>query len=801
MLDLSSVFINPKDEIMFNVVKKELLLNGKNLTIETGKIARQAGGSVVISQGNTTVLCAVTVASKANEGADFFPLTVNYLEKSYAAGKIPGGFFKRETKPSDVATLVARLIDRPIRPMFPNNFYNEVNVVCTVLSYDPTCNPDILALIGASAALAISEAPMTDIVAGVRVGMINNEFVLNPSNEELKNSRLDLIVAGTESSVLMVESEAKELSESEMLSAVNFGHKALQPIIDLIKELQTQIAKKKLVVAKDSNQDLKNNIANLIKDKLISAYKKLEKQARVADLDLIQEEIKSKFLNESTGIDANKLKSIFKELSQEIVRKDILQNNVRIDGRNAQQIRQIVIETGLLPQVHGCALFTRGETQALVVATLGAGGKDKQLIENLDAVMHEESFMLHYNFPPYSVGEVGQLKSPGRREIGHGKLAWRALNPVFPTPEQFSYTTRIVSEITESNGSSSMATVCGASLALMDAGVPIKSPVAGIAMGLIKEGDKFIILSDIMGDEDHLGDMDFKVAGTSEGITALQMDIKINGISSEIMDKALQQAHEGRLHILGKMNEIMTTPRSELNGNVPRIEVLNIPQKKIREVIGSRGSVIKEICAVSGCAIDIEDSGIVKISSNSSESIQKAVAMIQDITFEPEIGDIYEGPVVKVIDAGAFVSISNNRDGFIHISELADYRVDFVEDVINEGDIVKVKVIGFDKRGRPKLSFRCVDQATGEDISDRIANKPQIVDEREFGGREERSDRGGERRERSDRGDRGDRRERSDRGDRGGERRERSDRGGERRERSDRGDRDDSSKKRRGFFS
>ena len=785
---------------MFKVVKKEIILNQKPITIETGKIARQASGSVLIKQGNSTVLCAVTVASKAQEGADFFPLTVNYLEKSYAAGKIPGGFFKRETKPSDAATLVARLIDRPIRPMFPANFYNEVNVVCTVLSYDPACNPDILALIGSSYALAISEAPMDDIVAGVRVGLINNELVINPSNEELKNSRLDLVVAGTESSVLMVESEAKELSEAEMLNAVNFGHQALKPIIASIKELQAECAKPKIKVAKPQNQELKNEIANLIKDKLIGAYKKLEKQARVSDLEEIESEIKAKFLNEEAGIDGNKLKSIFKELSQEIVRKDILNNNLRIDGRNPSQIRQIAIETGLLPQVHGCALFTRGETQALVIATLGAGGKDKQLIENLDAGMAEESFMLHYNFPPYSVGEVGQLKSPGRREIGHGKLAWRAINPVYPTQEAFSYTTRVVSEITESNGSSSMATVCGTSLALMDAGVPLKSPVAGIAMGLIKEGDKFVILSDIMGDEDHLGDMDFKVAGTSEGITALQMDIKINGISSEIMDKALQQAHLGRMHILSKMNEVMSTSRSELNGNVPRIEVLNIPQKKIREVIGSRGSVIKEICAVSGCVIDIEDSGVVKISSNNSDSIKKAVAMIQDITFEPEIGDIYEGPVVKVIDAGAFVSISNNRDGFIHISELADYRVDFVEDVINEGDIVKVKVIGFDKRGRPKLSFRCVDQATGEDISDRITNKPQIVDEREFGGREDRQDR------RSDRGERGERGERSERGDRG-DRSERRDRGGrdrdrsDRRDRNDRGDRDDSSKKRRGFFS
>jgi len=770
---------------MFNVVKKEINWNGKILSLETGKIARQASGSIIAKYGNTTVLCAVTVANKAAEGADFFPLTVNYLEKSYAAGKIPGGFFKRETKPSDAATLTARLIDRPIRPLFPTNFYNEVNVVCTVLSYDSSCTPDIIALIAASAALTISEAPFESPVGVARVGLINEQFVLNPSHEDLKQSTLDLVVAGTETSVLMVESEAKELSEVKMLEAVSFGHQAFQPVIEMIKDLKAACGKKKIEVVQSDNASIKKQISDFIGGRLINAYKKQEKQIRSSELDQIFSEIKTKFINEENGIDGNKVKSIFKELSQEIVRNDVLQNAVRIDGRKTDQIRQISVETGLLPQVHGCALFTRGETQALVIATLGAG-KDKQLIENLDPGMSEESFMLHYNFPPYSVGEVGQLKSPGRREIGHGKLAWRALNPVLPAPETFSYTTRIVSEITESNGSSSMATVCGASLALMDAGVPIKSPVSGIAMGLIKEGSNYVILSDIMGDEDHLGDMDFKVAGTRTGITALQMDIKINGITTEIMQKALEQAYTGRIHILDKMEEVMSTPRTELNGNVPKVEIITIPQKKIREVIGSRGSVIKEICAVSGAGVDIEDSGIIKISSNSQDSIKKALAMIQEITFEPEIGDIYEGPVVKVIDAGAFVSISNNRDGFTHISELADYRVDFVEDVINEGDIVKVKVIGFDKKGRPKLSYRCVDQTTGEDISDRIANKPQIVDERESGGRD-RDDRGGDRRRRDDRGG-FDRRDR-DRDDRGGDRRRRD-------------DRDDGTPKpkRRGFF-
>jgi len=783
---------------MFNVVKKEINWNGKTLSIETGKIARQANGSVIVKYGNTTILCAVTIASKAAEGTDFFPLTVNYLEKSYAAGKIPGGFFKRETKPSEVATLVSRLIDRPIRPMFPANFYNEVNVVCTVLSYDPTCNPDIPALIGASAALSISEAPFEMVVAASRVGLINNEFVLNPSNEELKGSTLDLIVAGTKTSVLMVESEAKELSEQKMLEAVNFGHNAFQEVIAMIEEFKTESGKPKMVIAKQDNTALKNNITTFIGDRLIKAYKKLEKQARSSDLEKILSDVKEKFVKADQGIDDNKIKSIFKILSQEIVRNDILKNGLRIDGRKTDQIRQIEIEVGILPQVHGSALFTRGETQALVVSTLGAGGKDKQLIENLDAVMAEESFMLHYNFPPYSVGEVGQLKSPGRREIGHGKLAWRAINPVYPSAEKFSYTTRIVSEITESNGSSSMATVCGTSLALMDSGVPIQSSVSGIAMGLIKEGENYVILSDIMGDEDHLGDMDFKVAGSRNGITALQMDIKINGITAEIMEKALNQALEGRIHILDKMDAVMSTPRTELNTNVPKIEIINIAQKKIREVIGSRGAVIKEICAVSGASVDIEDSGIVKIASNSAECIKKAISMIQEITFEPEIGDIYEGPVVKVIDAGAFVSISNNRDGFVHISELAEYRIDFVEDVINEGDVVKVKVIGFDKKGRPKLSFRCVDQTTGEDISDKIANKPNMVDEREFSprGDDNRGERGGEGRDRRRGGD--DRRE--DRRGGGDDRRE-DRRGGGDRDRRAGGDREDPTKKRRGFFS
>ena len=722
---------------MFNVVKKEIELNGKTLSIETGKIARQASGSVIVKYGNTTILCAVSVANKAAENADFFPLTVNYLEKSYAAGKIPGGFFKREAKPSDLATLTARLIDRPIRPLFPSNFFNEVNVVCTLLSYDPTCTPDIAALIAASAALSISQAPLSEAVAAVRVGLIDDKFVLNPSNEELLNSNLDLIVAGTESSVLMVESEAKELSEEKMLDAVTFAHESFQPVIKIINELKDEVGKEKFTAINEDDENLINDIKNFIDDKLIKAYKIKEKQDRVSALDNLYNEICDKFINDEQNIDEKIIKKIFKKLSQIIVRNDVLENGVRIDGRKTNEIRNIEIEVGLLPNVHGCALFTRGETQSLAVATLG-NAKDRQLVENLDSGISEESFLLHYNFPPYSVGEVGQLKPPGRREIGHGKLAFRSINPVFPSQDDFGYTTRIVSEITESNGSSSMATVCASSLALMDAGVPIKSSISGIAMGLIKEKDNYVILSDIMGDEDHLGDMDFKVAGTKNGITSLQMDIKINGITPNIMKEALSQAKDGRLHIISKMDDIMSEPRTDLNPNVPKVETMNISPKKIREVIGSRGRVIKEICSVSGAVVDIEDDGTIKISSNSSDSISKAVAMINDIIFEPEIGDIYEGPVVKVIDAGAFISISNNRDGFVHISELAEHRVDFVEDVINEGDIVKVKVIGFDKKGRPKLSYRCVDQATGEDISDHLATQPNISDERESGNKRSR---------------------------------------------------------------
>jgi polyribonucleotide nucleotidyltransferase len=784
--NFSAVLTNKINQ-MSQIIKKSINWNNKELTIETGKIARQASGSVVVSYGETVVLAAVTVASKAAEHADFFPLTVHYLEKFYAAGRMLGGFNKREGKPSEDATLVSRLIDRPIRPLFPSNFYNEVNVICTVLSYGNDDNCDIISLIAASAALAISEAPFLESVGAVRVAKVNQQLVFNPTKDQLKNSSLDLIVAGTKSSVLMVESEAKELTESEMLEAVSLGHQNFQPIIDLINELHSTAGKTKIAVPAFAHHQLKAEIKDLIGSRMVDAYKISSKQARSKALESLHSEVKEKFIKEEDGINSNLIKAIFKNLEQEIVRQDTLKNKVRLDGRSLDQVREITSEVGFLPKVHGSSLFTRGETQALVALTLGSP-RDAQLVENLSGV-YNENFMLHYNFPPYSVGEVGQLKTPGRREIGHGKLAWRAINPVMCNSEEFNYSIRLVSEITESNGSSSMATVCGASLALMDAGVPIKSPVSGIAMGLIKEGDQFVVLSDIMGDEDHLGDMDFKVAGTSKGITALQMDIKINGISTEIMQQALEQANRGRLSILEKMIETIATPRSELNGNIPKVETITIPSAKIRDVIGSRGKTIKEICQNCSVTIDIEDSGVVKISGNNNEAIQKAITTIQEITFEPEIGDIYEGPVVKVIDAGAFVSIANNRDGFVHISELANYRVDFVEDVINEGDIVKVKVIGFDKKARPKLSFRSVDQQTGADISDTITSKSLNEDfEDDQGGR--RPDRRG--------GDRPDNRS-SDRRDRGD--RDRNSSRDSSRDSSREGGDDRFPKKRKGFFS
>ena len=701
---------------MFNEIKKEIEWGGHKLSLETGKIARQASGSVIARMGDTAILCAVTVAKKPIEGADFLPLTINYIEKYYASGKIPGGFFKREAKPSELATLTSRLIDRPIRPLFPGNFRNEINVVCQILSYDKKCNPDIVAMIGASAALHISEAPFLEAISGARVGYVDGEYVLNPDAKILENSKLDLVVAGTESSVLMVESEASELSEEIMLGAVRFGHEQFQPIIKLINELKEEAGKDKITPQITEESTIDAEIKDFASSDIESAYKIQDKQERVSALDEVKSKITEKFLNEEGGVTLNKIDSIFKNLSKDVVRGSILKDKVRIDGRSPEDVRQIKAEVGILPQTHGSALFTRGETQALVVTTIGSS-RDEQMVDGIDGSVTKETLMLHYNFPPYSVGEVGHLKPPGRREIGHGKLALRAINPIFPSYNDFQCVTRIVSEITESNGSSSMATVCGSSLSLMDAGVPLAKPVSGIAMGLIKEGDDYVVLSDIMGDEDHLGDMDFKVAGTEDGITALQMDIKISGINYEIMGNALNQAKSGRGHILSKMAEAISAPREDLNSNIPKSETMKISPKKIKDLIGPKGKNIKSICEKTGVIIDVDQSGIVKLSSSDSEMMEQAMIMIKESVFEPEVGDIYEGTVVKIINAGAFVNIFNNKDGFVHISELANHRVDFVEDIVNEGDIIKVKVIGFDKKFRPKLSYRSIDQETGEDIS------------------------------------------------------------------------------------
>lgn len=700
---------------MFNITKKSIEWGGRTLTLESGRIARQADGAVLVTYGDTAVLCAVVGAKKAKPDVDFFPLTVHYQEKAYAAGKIPGGFFKREGRPSEKDILTSRLIDRPIRPMFPEGFRNEVQVVCTLLSHDTENDADVLALIGASAALTISGIPFTGPIAAARVGYMDGQYSLNPTIGELPDSKLDLIVAGTRSSVLMVESEAQELSEDVMLGAVSFGHKAMQSVIDLIISVAEDCAKEPWAL-NDNTADpaLVADLKKIAETKLRAAYAITKKQARVAAIDEVYDEAEKALVEK--GFAEKAVGSEFKKLEQEIVRLEILNNKKRIDGRAVDNVRPIAVEVGILPKTHGSALFTRGETQAVVVATLGTG-LDEQIIDAIEGE-YKSAFMLHYNFPPYSVGETGRMAGPGRREIGHGKLAWRAVRPMLPSKEEFPYTLRVVSEITESNGSSSMATVCGASLSLMDAGVPLKRPIAGIAMGLIKEKSGFVVLSDIMGDEDHLGDMDFKVAGTSEGITALQMDIKINGITEEIMKIALDQAHAGRAHILGEMNKVINTARGEVSGNAPRITTINIPKEKIREVIGSGGKVIREICEVSGAKIDIQDDGTIKIAAVDEEQTQKALEMINGIVAEAEIGKIYSGKVVKIMDFGAFVNFMGGKDGLVHISELADYRVNKVNDIVNEGDVVKVKVLEIDNRGKVRLSMKVVDQETGADLSD-----------------------------------------------------------------------------------
>ena len=697
---------------MFQIFRKEIDWEGKKLVLETGKVARQADGAVMASLGETTVLCTAVVVKSAKPGQDFFPLTVNYQEKAYAAGKIPGGFFKREGRPSEKETLVSRLIDRPIRPLFVKGFMNEVQVICTVLSHDMENDPDIVSMIGASAALTISGAPFMGPIGAVRIGMKDDEFIINPTLDQIKESKLDLVVAGTSDGVLMVESEAKELSEKKMLEAVSFGHEKMNPVINAIINLAEACAKEPIAVpdVPDSKKKIAKTLNPLTK-KITAAYKEKDKSKRHAALG----EIKNEGI-ELCGEDheENQILSVFKEMESDIVRSSILKTGKRIDGRDTKTVRSIVSEVGVLPRTHGSALFTRGETQALVVTTLGTGS-DEQRIDLLEGDS-KSSFMLHYNFPPFSVGEAGRTGTPGRREIGHGKLAWRSLNPVLPSNDEFPYTIRVVSEITESNGSSSMATVCGASLAMMDAGVTLSKPVAGIAMGLIKEGKDFSVLSDILGDEDHLGDMDFKVAGTETGITSLQMDIKITSITKEIMKIALDQAKEGRIHILKEMSKAISSSRESLAETAPKIFTMTVAVDKIRDVIGSGGKVIREICEVSGAKVDIDDDGSITISASDSNSIETAKKKIHDIVAEPELGVIYDGKVVKTVDFGAFVNFLGAKDGLVHISELQNERTEKTTDICKEGDEVKVKVIGFDDRGKVKLSMKRVDQKTGKDI-------------------------------------------------------------------------------------
>ncbi|MBQ0816899.1 MAG: polyribonucleotide nucleotidyltransferase [Methyloceanibacter sp.] len=700
---------------MFDKHIVEIDWGGRPLTFETGRIARQADGAVLATYGETSVLATVVAAREERVGIDFFPLTVNYQEKTFAAGKIPGGFFKREGRPTEKDTLTSRLIDRPIRPLFAKGFKHETQVVTTVLSHDMENDPDILALVAASAALAISGIPFLGPIGAARVGYINGEYALNPPIDDMADSILDLIVAGTTDAVLMVESEANELAEDVMLGAVMFGHRSFQPVIEAIVNLAEKSAKEPWALKKIDNSELVAKVSEIANSGLREAYSIASKQERRDGISQVKEKVITELVPEGTdAATASKVSAAFKEAEKSLVRSGILETSRRIDGRDLTTVRQIDCEAGILPRTHGSALFTRGETQSLSVATLGTGD-DEQFVDALQGT-YKETFMLHYNFPPFSVGEVGRMSGPGRREIGHGKLAWRALHPVLPGREEFPYTIRIVSEITESNGSSSMATVCASSLAMMDAGVPLKKPVAGIAMGLIKEDDNYAVLSDILGDEDHLGDMDFKVAGTSDGITSLQMDIKITGITEEIMKIALDQARDGRLHILGEMDKALNSARPELGEYAPRIETIHIPVDKIREVIGTGGSVIREIVAESGAKIDISDDGTVKIASANAESIRAAMARIKGITAEPEAGEIYEGKVVKVMEFGAFVNFFGPKDGLVHISQLAEGRPASVAEVVKEGDTVWVKLLGFDDRGKVRLSMKVVDQATGKEI-------------------------------------------------------------------------------------
>ncbi len=705
---------------MFNVTTKSMQWGEETLTLETGKIARQADGCVIATLGETSVLCAVTFAKTQKPGQDFFPLTVHYGEKYYAAGKVPGGFFKREARPTEKETLTSRLIDRPIRPLFVPGFKNEVLVICTVLSHDLVNDPDMVAMIGASAALTISGVPFMGPIGACRVGFVDGEYILNPEIDDMHDlrnkpeQRLDLVVAGTKDAVMMVESEAYELSEAEMLGAVNFAHEQIQPVIDLIIDFAEDCAKEPFDYQPPDYSELYEAVAKAGEELMRKAFAITDKQERTTAVAEAREAIKAALTDEQLA-DEN-LGSAMKKLEASILRGDVVKTGKRIDGRDTTTVRPITSETGLLPRTHGSALFTRGETQGLVVTTLGTGD-DEQMIDALQG-MYKSNFMLHYNFPPYSVGEVGRFGFTGRREIGHGKLAWRALQAVLPPATDFPYTIRVVSEITESNGSSSMASVCGGSLSMMDAGVPLKAPVAGVAMGLILEdSDNYAILTDILGDEDHLGDMDFKVAGTEKGITSLQMDIKVAGITPDIMDKALAQAKDARLHILGEMANALTEA-GEFSAHAPRIETMQIPTDKIREVIGSGGKVIREIVEVSGAKVDINDEGIIKIASPNAEAIQKAYDMINSIVAEPEEGVIYRGKVVKIVDFGAFVNFFGKRDGLVHVSQIENRRLNHPSDVLKEGQEVWVKLLGFDDRGKVRLAMKMVDQETGKEITE-----------------------------------------------------------------------------------
>ncbi|HEU4967875.1 polyribonucleotide nucleotidyltransferase [Sphingomonas sp.] len=755
---------------MFDTKKVSIEWGGKTLTLETGKVARQADGAVIATLGETVVLCAVTAAKSVKEGQDFFPLTVHYQEKFSSAGRIPGGFFKRERGATERETLVSRLIDRPIRPLFPEGFYNEINVIAQVMSYDGENEPDILAMIAASAALTLSGVPFMGPIGAARVGYKDGEYQLNPTDAEIAEGELDLVVAATHDAVMMVESEAKELSEDVMLGAVMFAHKASQQVIDAIIDLAEQAAKDPWELAEqDDKAAIKAELKKLIGDDIAKAYATLSKGSRREQLDAARDKAKAAMADKTPQEQMVAIKLV-KKLEAEIVRTAILKDGRRIDGRTTTQVRPIEAEAHFLPRAHGSALFTRGETQTIATCTLGT--KDaEQMIDGLNGLSYSH-FMLHYNFPPYSVGEVGRFGAPSRRDIGHGKLAWRALHAVLPTKEEFPYTIRVTSDITESNGSSSMATVCGGSLALMDAGVPIKRPVSGIAMGLILEGKDFAVLSDILGDEDHLGDMDFKVAGTSEGITSLQMDIKIAGITEEIMRTALAQAKEGRAHILGEMNKALGETRSELSAHAPRIETITIDKSKIRDVIGTGGKVIREIVATTGAKVDIDDEGVIKISSSDLSQIDAAKKWILGIVEEPEVGKIYTGKVVNIVDFGAFVNFMGGRDGLVHVSEIKNERVQNVSDVLSEGQEVKVKVLEIDGRGKVRLSMRVVDQETGAELEDtRPPREPREGGDRDRGPRGDRGDRGprrdGDRRRDGGRGGDRDRGPRGDRGDRG----------------------------------